>query len=313
MTRRLCLRQMATIIALVASSLLTATPAHAQKNNKPAANTGPAAADPRQNPGNSVSVEIAKAEGKYEGMFQSTMKMSTSDKKELFLDISPVTSVKYSAEAEVGWLAPGQMVRFSAVMDRGKIVGPLKALEVFIPVMSMQLSPDKMREQTPGVYQEGKGIGDPRVKPAAPAQAAPAGSQKVRVVAQLQAVQKNSLSLAAGQQPLLVDLDPNAKITVTASELQMIATSGLLNNGDGVVATGTRNTSQPQLAQRISVEILEIKAAKKLKQQVVATNPKGKRPNSRTKDADAKAASKDGKDGKPGQTPDGKPATTKPK
>lgn len=298
------LRTMVFVGGLIASMGLIDGPIYAQK--KPATNPGPA--NPAAQGNSSLNVEIAKAEGKYEGMVQSTMKVSTSDKKELFLEISPATSIRFTADADVAWLTPGLMVRFSATMDNGKITAPLKALEVFVPVLAMQMSPDKMREQTPGVYQVGQGT-EPGKKPTPPANNAVPGGQKVRVVAQLQAIQKGSLTLAAGQQPIVAELDKAAKISVTASDLASIAQNGLLNNGDAVSATGIRNTS-PQLAQRINVETLEIKAAKKLTQQIQPQRG-GKRTNSRTKQGDADAkGSKDS--AKPG-TDAKKTGATKPK
>lgn len=314
MTKRFYLRTVLTVVALVASNWAFDTELYAQK--KPAGNAG-ATAPPVG--GTSSNVEIAKADGKYEGMFNSTMKVSMADKKELFLEINPVTSIRFTAEADVGWLSPGQLVRFSTTMDNGKITAPLKTLEAFFPAMGLQMSPEKFREQTPGVYQVGQGTEPGKKPPTPPANQAISGGQKVRVVALIQAVQKNSLTLVAGQQPIVAELAPGAKVSVTASDLASIAQNGLLNNGDGIMATGVRNTSSPQLAQRINVETLEIKAAKKLTQQVQTSQRGGKRTNSRTKpgDADAKGA-KDGKGAKdpakPGQPTDPKKTgATKPK
>lgn len=230
---------------------------------------------------NSSTMEIAKAEGKLEAQQGQAIKIITAENKDLFLMISQETAIRYSAEADQKWLAPGLMVRFSASFDQGKPTAPLKTLEVFMPLTNVRLNMEQMREQTPGVYQEGKvppeaskgPINDNAQKPvngaqpkaagkatapktAQPAITASATGQSFRVVGRLVNLQNNVLTLFAGQ-PMQLELDPEAAISVSANDMSFAA------KGDLVAVSGLRSPAKPEV---VKAEKIEIKAAQKLTQ-----------------------------------------------
>ncbi len=103
------------------------------------------------------SMEIATVEGKWDAFAQGIIKILNSENQEVFLQSENNTVLQYSAEAEPSWLMPGYMVRFSATFDQNsKATAPLKAIEVFTPVTHRHMTPEAMREQTPGIYREDK-------------------------------------------------------------------------------------------------------------------------------------------------------------
>lgn len=256
-----------------------------------------------------VSMEIAKVEGKYDAFAQGIIKILDSANQEVFLHSQNDTVVHYTAEAEPAWLMPGYMVRFSASFDQsGKPSAALKSIEVFTPSIRRRLSPEQMREQTPGVHKEDKGqpegakdlFADKTKKP----QPQPKGrsakkdvvvpGQTFRVVGQLMNVQSNMLTVNAGT-PIQIEIDPAATVSVTADDLNSIGQ--MISKGDGVNVSGLRNPAQPN---HIYCESIQIKATKKLTQAI--PQPKKGKGSARDKD-DAKGAkdaksSKDGKDGK---------------
>lgn len=245
--------------------------------------------------GANATMEIAKADGQLAAMAGQTIKLTRSDKSEVFLVLGPDTDMKYSAEADMKWLSPGLMVRFTASFDQGRATAALKQLEVFVPSTRGRLTGEQMRDQTPGVYQEGKGppegakglFADDKKKAAKAA--APAGNaQTWRVVGALQGLQKNTMLVAAGTQPIQIELDPAISISVIADDLTFA------NSGDNVTVSGLRNPAQPTI---IQAEKIELKAAKKLTQ----AQPAGRTSKSRGRNSkDADPAGKTGKDAKDG-------------
>lgn len=251
--------------------------------------------------------EIAKAEGKLEAQQGQTLKISTTDNKEIFVQVGPGTALKYSGEADRSWLSPGMMVRFSTRFDQGKAVAPLKSLDVFMPVLRPGMTMEQMREQTPGIYQEGKtpppgakglfaddsqkpgnkgGSKPAGNKPADAAQPAVGASAAYRVVGKLMGLHGNTIMVMA-EQPMQFELDPAATISVTSSDLTFAV------HGDPVAVSGLRNPAEPAY---IQAEKLEIKAAQKLTQ--AQPTARGRtRGNLRGKAAEADES--DAKDGKP--------------
>lgn len=279
----------ATFVAIAYLSAATSSLVHAQKPPKADAN----------NSGNSGSstMEIAKAEGKLEAQQARTIKISTPENKELFLMLSQETVIRYTGEADTSWLVPGLMIRFSASFDQGKLTSPLKTFEVFMPLVNARLNMEQKREQTPGIYQEGKvapegakGLFAENAKQAGnaakpkgagkannPKNAAPAatttGAQSFRVVGNLVSLKNNVLTIFAGQ-PLQLELDPKATVAVSSSDLTFAS------QGDTVTVSGLRNPAQAGV---IHAERIEIKAANKLTQAQPA-------PRGRTRGKDAAGA-----------------------
>jgi len=279
--------------------------AQGQKNAKDGAGQG----------GANATMEIAKSEGQLAAMAGQTIKITASDKSEVFLVLSPDTEMKYSGEADVKWLSPGLMVRFTASFDQGRATSTLKQLEVFVPSSRGRLTGEQMRDQTPGVYQEGKAppagakglFADNNKKgggnAAAPAAAA-GNAQSWRVVGTLRGLQKNTLMVAAGAQPIQIEIDPALAISIISDDLTFA------NSGDNVTVSGLRNPAQPTI---IQAEKIEIKAAKKLTQ----AQPAGRTSKSRGRGGkDTDPAAKDAKDSdktgtkQPGNKPAGKATKT---
>lgn len=264
----------------------------------------------------SASMEIAKAEGKWDAFSQGIIKILNAENQELFLQSENDTVVTYTAEAEAAWLMPGYMVRFSASFDQNsKPTAPLKAIEVFTPLTRRRMSPEEMREQTPGITREDKAQADgakglfgdndkkqPKGKPSKKDTAVTAG-QTYRVVGQIGGVQNNVLTVMAST-PIQIEIDPTAVVTVTTNDIA--SAMGMIAKGDSVSVSGLRNPAQPA---QIYCERISIKAAKKLTQAM----PQGKRGKgtSRDKDTDPKNAknAKDGKDNKDKPEPK-KPTST---
>ena len=249
-----------------------------------------------------VSMDIAKVEGKWDAFSQGIIKILNAENQEIFLQSENETLVTYSAEAEPAWLMPGYMVRFSASFDQNsKPTAPLKAIEVFTPLTRRRMSPEEIREQTPGITREDKGQAEgakgvfendkkqPKGKPTKKETAVTPG-QTFRVVGQIGAIQNNVLTVLAST-PIQIEIDPAAVVTVTTNDLP--SAINMIAKGDAVSVSGLRNPAQPA---QIYCERISIKAAKKLTQAM----PQAKRGkgSTRDKDADPKNAksSKDSKD-----------------
>ncbi len=241
------------------------------------------------------ALEIAKAEGKLEAMQGQTLKIK-SDSKDMFLVMGQQTAVKFSGDAEASWLQPGLYVRFSSSFDaQGRPTAALKNLEVFLPSTSNRLSAEQQRDQTPGIYQESKSVppgakevfADKKAPPPKNAPAAAPAGQAMRVVGTVRAVQGSKLMIAAGMQPVQIELDPSVVIAVTATDLSFI------NQGDNVTVSGLRNPAEPSW---IQAERIEIKAGKKLTQ--AQPIQRGKSRSTKGKDSKEDKDSKDPKNSK---------------
>ncbi len=278
-------------------------PEPGKKTDKPDKNAKPDGAQPN------TSMEIAKVEGKWDAFSQGVIKILNAENQEVFLHSENDTVINFTAEAEPAWLMPGVMVRFSASFDQSfKPTAALKAIEVFTPLMQRRLSPQEMREQTPGIHQEEKGQPEAakadnnktqvRNRPASKKDAIVPG-QSLRVVGQLVGVQSNVLQVNAGNL-IQIEIDPAATVTVTAHDLPSVAQ--LITKGDAVTVSGLRNPAQPN---HVYCEQITIKPAKKLTQAMPQTKRGKTSARDKDKDADTKGT-KDGKDGK------AKPDTKKP-
>lgn len=271
--------------------------AHAQKPKADSAKDSKTAKNEGAQPG--VGMEIAKVEGKWDAFSQGIIKILNAENQELFLLSENDTVVRYTAEADPAWLMPGYMVRFSASFDQNaKPTAPLKAIEVFTPNTRRRLSPQDMREQTPGIHLEVKEsaeepqalLGDKNKKPQQP-KAKPAKKEAItpgqtfRVVGQIGGIKNNVLTIVTSQ-PIQIEVDPTAVVTVTANDLA--SASNLITKGDSVSVSGLRSPAQPT---QIYCEQITIKASKKLTQAM----PQAKKGKTSARDNDAKN-SKDAKD-----------------
>lgn len=285
-------------IAVAFTGLLNGNIAQAQKpKTDPTKDSKTGKSDGTQ-PG--VGMEIAKVEGKWDAFSQGIIKILNAENQELFLLSENDTVVRYTAEADPAWLMPGYMVRFSASFDQNaKPTAPLKAIEVFTPNTRRRLSPQEMREQTPGIHLEEKGppeeaqglLGEKNKKPQQQPKGKPAKKEAItpgqtfRVVGQIGGIKNNVLSIVTSQ-PIQIEIDPTAVVTVTANDIA--SASNLITKGDSVSVSGLRNPAQPT---QIYCEQITIKASKKLTQAM----PQAKRGKTSARDNDSKN-SKEAKD-----------------
>ena len=312
-----CSRWMVVCLALTAvvSGPFADNPACAQKPKTEPGKTKGDKPNKSDGAGPESSMAIAKVEGRWDAFSQGIIKILNAENKEVFLHSDNDTLVTYKAEAEPAWLMPGYMVRFSASFDQNsKATAPLKAIEVFTPRTGRRMSPEEMREQTPGITREDKPQLEgakapetdkkpPKGKPAKK-DATPAPGQTFRVVGQIGGIQNNVLTVLAST-PIQIEIDPAAVVTVTSNDL--VSAINLIVKGDGVVVSGLTNPAQPS---QVYCEQITIKAGKKL----TTAMPQAKRgkPNARDKDNDSKNSknAKDGKDAKDSKAkPDPKKAT----
>ena len=261
-----------------------------------------------------ASMEIAKVEGKWDAFSQGIIKILNAENQELFLQSESDTVINYMAEAEPAWLMPGYMVRFSAALDQnGKPTAPVKAIEVFTPSTRRRMSPEEMREQTPGIHREDKSQPQganglfaekekkpqPKAKPSSKKDLASAPGQSYRIVGQIGGIQNNVVTVMAST-PIQIEIDPTAAVTVKTGDIS--SALALIAKGDSVSVSGLRNPAQPA---QIYCEQITIKAAKKLTQAMPPTK-RGK-GSTRDKDADTKNSNAKDKDAK--DKADGKKTT----
>jgi len=228
-------------------------------------------------------LQIAQVSGTMQAMVQNHVKIAAEDKKEYFIILTDQTSLQYRGTAEPDFLMPGLMVRFSAELTQsGGVEAPVTELEVFTYSQSRRMTPEQMREQTPGVYQVGGEVGNAK-KPggkeaakqtAAPAQAivktqanakanpkgqskppaaSSAGAQPYRVVGQVVGTQSGKVFVQAGSVRIQFDLDPKAVINVAARD------TTFMQIGDQVKVSGLRNAAQEQYIQAETVAIVGAK------------------------------------------------------
>ncbi len=311
-----CIRWMATSLgfAAVLAGPLADNMACAQKPKPDAKTKSDKGAN--QNPGQpAAGMEIAKVEGKWDAFQQGIIKILNAENQEVFLQSENDTLLRYSAEAEPSWLMPGYMVRFSATFDQNyKPTAPLKTIEVFTPMTRRRMTPEEIREQTPGINLEGKGppqdakgLFTDNKKPQPPAKGksnkkepAITAGQSFRVVGQIGNIQNNVLTVMAST-PIQIEIDPTAVVTVTAND--MPSAMNMIAKGDSVSVSGLRNPAQPN---QVYCEQITIKAAKKLTQ-VLPQAKKGK-GSPRDKDKDDPKNAKNTKDSK--DKPDVKKSTS---
>lgn len=263
-------------------------------------------------------LEIASATGVLSAMAGNQIKITTESKEEYFVVLSKDSTLRYQGSADKKFLMPGLFVRFSTVLNQNGIAQtPLSNIEVFTPSSNRHLNPDQLREQTPGVYQEGGEVGkvQPKAAPVKPAAKDPAATKPARtprgagaigdvgsfrVVGQLAGGQGNKLMVMAGTMRLQIELADDAKIGVSGTDLMFC------QQGDTVKVSGLRVAGQEKWIQAESVQITgskplgpeEGKAAK-------GSRNKGKKDP--VAEADDKAKPLAGEKGKPQAAEKGKP------
>jgi hypothetical protein len=209
-------------------------------------------------------LSIAKVEGKLEAVKGYQMKVKPEKGESVMVTINPSkTDFDYSGTAEMGFLVPGLMVRFTASFDAaGKAQDALKELEIFNPARKRRMTAEYMRDQTAGIHpieanagaaggQKGNQGGN---RPSAPGGGVADGTD-FRIVGKLMAVQGNTIQVAAGARPIMVQVDKDVKITVVAGD------ATFCQPGDKVEVTGLSNAANRGL---IEAEKLTVTGGKTL-------------------------------------------------
>lgn len=199
-----------------------------------------------------AGLEIVNLAGQLEAIVGNQLKMVGEDKTASLVLIGDDSTFSYSGTADPAVLAPGLMVRFTADFDlTGKPQAPLAELEIFRPLHGRRLPLEVQQSQTPGIYpvdpqgpasaapkrstakvplakkaQSGnKAQPDSKAKPPASVadkqadnNVAPAAVQTFQVVGMVRAIQGDHLQIVAGNHPLILQVSPDLKITVSAGD-----------------------------------------------------------------------------------------------
>ncbi len=185
-------------------------------------------------------LEIAEVSGKLQATLGYQMKFASEDGTEYMAVVNPQeTSFRYEGTADIKFLTPGLLLRFTAAFDKaGNVQTPIKEIEVFNPVRQRRMKLEQMQDQTPGIYPIAN-------KDAAPA--APAGFQDYRIVGKLAGIQGEKMQLAAGNRPLMVSFAPDLVIHLTSTESNFCA------EGDEIKVTGLKFPAQANWIQAESI------------------------------------------------------------
>ncbi|MEM7558144.1 MAG: hypothetical protein AAF394_03400 [Planctomycetota bacterium] len=206
--------------------------------------------------------EISQVKGTLEGIARDRIKIKSDDGKETIAVLGRSSRIQYEATASANFLRPGMMVRFESGFDvqQGTPLAPIAQLEVFRPSKSTTLQPEERKKQTAGIYpasdfkdekEENKG---PRNTRQAATRVAKAAERNFVVVGQLRVVQAQKMRIQAGNRAMIVELKPDAKISVSAGDAMFF------KPGDKVKLTGARAAGSTML----QVELLEVEAANPL-------------------------------------------------
>jgi hypothetical protein len=135
---------------------------------------------------------------------------------------------------------------------------------------------------------------------------APAGFQNYRVVGSIVAAQGDTLRVAAGNLPIMVQLDPEVVITVASGDTTFCM------EGDKVEVTGLRNAGQKEVVEAETVIVTGAKPLGAVDPEMANRNPKNRRDRRSGLDdkspakSDAKGDPKGVAKAKPGENPNQK-------
>lgn len=201
-------------------------------------------------------LEIASVEGELTAVAGDRLKLKTEDGKEVFAVLSQKSTLKYKGTAEISYLRPGQYVRFVTSFNgnTGMPQEEVKKLEIFRAARKRRMSMQERQSQTPGIYpyvamRNGDDKNDRNDVSRNRAAVKPNSGQMLRVVGQVRAVAGNKLQILAGNRALLVPLNAQAEISVSAGDAMFCMP------GDKVTIEGLRNPAQPDWVQAESIEI----------------------------------------------------------
>lgn len=279
-------------------------------------------------------LQIAKLNGTVGAVAGNQIKFTTKEKEDYFAVVGNDTSVRYSGTAQADFLAPGILVRFNAeISNAGVAAAPIKKIEVFTVNQSRRISPEQMRDQTPGAYQLGeepdaqkpvanaakKTPASDAKKPVANSKKPPAktnnkkstpaaANQEYRVVGMIAGAQGKKFMVQAGNAQVQFELDPKAEISVNTSD------PSFFQLGDEIKITGLRMAGQDKFVQCETVEVTGAKPLVAPESGATSRNSKtakGKDDKSKSKADAGKTGSKTDSDKNDPKKPDPKKTVTK--
>lgn len=160
-----------------------------------------------------------------------------ADKKEYIVKLpNEVEQIRYSGQAVKEWLGGGMFVRFDVQMDeKGKVLGAVKQIEVFMPDPKLPNTPDNMKNNVPGVYP----LSVPGAEDLFSDDKKKVVIKSYRVVARVGGVNKGKMLAVAGSNRLQVELDENVAINISVPGVDFFQV------GDAVTVAGFVYPDQP--------------------------------------------------------------------
>ena len=218
--------------------------------------------------GQNEGLNITNVEGALEAVAGYQLKVKPEQGDAVVAVVNPQkTDFEYTGTAEPEFLRPGLMVRFTAAFDAsGKPQESLKELEIFNPARKRRMTAEYMRDQTAGIYPADAKAGNTENAPVKQPNnnrnnrqnngATPAGSSmQFRIVGKLTSIQGNTIQVAAGARPIMIQFDKELKISVVAGD------TTFCQPGDKVQVTGLSNAAQKDF---VDAEKITVTAAKPL-------------------------------------------------
>lgn len=229
--------------------------------------------------GNGANRQNFNLKGSLVDMQRGVLKVAAeADKKEYIVKLpNEIEQVRYSGQAVKEWLSGGMFVRFDVQMDeKGKVLGSLKQVEVFMPDPKLPNTPDNMKNNVPGVYP----LSVPGAENLFSDDAKKEVIKSFRVIAQVAGVNKNKLVAAAGGSRMQVELDDNVSININVPGFDFFQA------GDDVTIAGFVYPDQPGFVEAARVTVVG-------KKPIGEKPAKGAKTNSRTQRNKKEPAAKD--------------------
>jgi|GEM_PF-1814342 len=191
-----------------------------------------------------------------------------ADKKEYIVKLpNELEQVRYSGQAVKEWLGPGMFIRFDIQMDeKGKFVGTVKQVEVFMPDPKLPNNPENMKNNAPGIHP----LNVPGAENLFSDEKKSVVIKTCRVVARVGGVNKNKMMAIAGNSRVQVELDDNVAINVAVPGVD------LFQAGDDVTVSGFVYPDQPGWVEASRVAVVG-------KQPIGQKPAKGAKTNTRTR------------------------------
>jgi hypothetical protein len=182
--------------------------------------------------------ERIHAEGTIEAVAPGMIRIATAGGAFWMIRIPAKAKIKVTGTAEPGFLRPGLLVRFDALIDRrGRVQQPIDKLSV------VSQTPDLVLNVFPK-----QDFGDPD-QPAPEAKTRRGGAGAYEVVGVLTGIRKGTYLVRAGQTLLKVKLADEVRIDVS------IADYGYASKGDKISCRGVQIGPNAAVAKRVTIEL----------------------------------------------------------